>query len=69
MTPSALRSILRWSHILAAAVIGTYLYSPWSANPALAAATLWLAFPLMALTGVGMWQQRRLLALFGGGSR
>jgi hypothetical protein len=63
MSPSSLRRSLRWLHIATAAIIGTYLYSPWSANAAFAAVTLWVVFPLMALSGVAMWQQGRLARL------
>ena len=55
-----MRRTLRWTHIAAAVLIGTYLYSPWQANPVLAALVLYLAFPLMALSGLAMWQQPRL---------
>lgn len=64
MSPVRLRQTFRWLHIAAAAIIGTYLYSPWSANPAFAAVTLWIVFPAMALSGVAMWQQGRLARLF-----
>lgn len=60
MTLTTLRRTLRWVHIATAAIIGTYLYSPWSADPAFAAVTLYAVFPLMALSGVAMWQQARL---------
>jgi thiosulfate reductase cytochrome b subunit len=64
MTPTILRRILRWTHLITAAIIGTFLYSPWSANAIFAAATLWVVFPLMVMTGVAMWQQVRLMRLF-----
>lgn len=60
MSPMTLRRTLRRTHIVTAAVIGTYLYSPWSANPVFAAITLWVVFPLMAFTGMAMWQQGRI---------
>lgn len=63
MTPTTLRRTLRWVHIAAAAVIGTYLYSPWAGTAVLSIATLWIAFPAMAATGVLMWQQRWLSRL------
>ncbi len=62
-SPAALRRALRWLHLAAAAVIGTYLYSPWAGNAAFSALALWVAFPAMALSGIAMWQQRRLAAL------
>ena len=63
MSPTGLRRTLRWVHIVTAALIGTYLYSPWSANPVFAAVTLYGVFPLMGLTGIAMWQQGRLARL------
>lgn len=60
MSPMTLRRTLRWTHIVTAALIGTYLYSPWSANPVFAAVTLYGVFPVMALTGIAMWQQGRI---------
>ena len=63
MSPTGLRRTLRWVHIVTAALIGTYLYSPWSADPVFAAVTLYGVFPLMGLTGIAMWQQGRLARL------
>ncbi len=60
MTPMTFRRTLRWSHLATSAIIGTYLYSPWSTDPTFTAVTLYAVFPLMALTGVAMWQQARL---------
>lgn len=60
MSPTTLRRTLRWTHIATSAVIGTYLYSPWSSDPVFAAITLYGVFPLMGLTGLAMWQQGRL---------
>lgn len=67
MKPASLRSLLRWGHIVAAAVIGTYLYSPWSDNAVLSFLTLWVVFPMMALSGLGMWQFGRLTRMMRGG--
>ena len=63
MSPTGLRRTLRWVHIVTAALIGTYLYSPWSADPVFAALTLYGVFPLMGLTGIAMWQQGRIARL------
>lgn len=67
MAPSALRQTLRWTHIAASAVVGTYLYSPFSENAVFAAVTLYVVFPLMALSGIAMWRQAALTRLLGGG--
>lgn len=69
MTSSALRQLLRWLHIAASAIIGTYLYSPWSDNAVFAALTLYVVFPLMALSGLAMWRQAAVARLFSGRKR
>jgi len=63
MHASSLRRALRWTHIVTAAVLGTFLYSPLAADPVFAAVTKFFAFPVMVLTGVAMWQQGRLARL------
>ena len=65
MTPVTLRKTLRWGHIVAALVVGAYLYSPLSANPVFAAFVLYAVFPLMAVSGVWMWKQGAIAKLFG----
>lgn len=69
MSPIALRQVLRWVHIASSAVLGTYLYSPFSENAVFAAATLYAVFPLMALSGVAMWRQAALARLLSGRSK
>ncbi len=63
MAPTTVRRTLRWVHIATAGIVGTYLYAPWSADPVFSAITLYGVFPAMALTGVAMWQQGRLMKL------
>ncbi|MDX2091431.1 MAG: hypothetical protein SFX73_26460 [Kofleriaceae bacterium] len=59
------RIILRYIHLLAAAVLGTFLYSPWGTEPAFRLAVQAGVFPvLLGATGVAMWQQGRLKRLF-----
>ena len=65
MAPATLRRTLRWGHIVASLVLGTYLYSPWSQQPAFAAVVLYGVFPFMALSGLWMWNQGRIARLFG----
>ena len=64
MSPMAFRRIIRWFHILTSAVVGTYLYSPFSSDPTFAFITLYVVFPLMGLSGIAMWQQAKVLRLF-----
>lgn len=65
MSPAKTRRSLRWGHIVASLVLGTYLYSPWSQEPVFAAIVLYAVFPLMALSGLWMWNQGRIARLFG----
>lgn len=59
-----LRIVLRWTHLVGAGVIGTYLYSPWSSLPAFQFAVQVVVFPfLLSVTGLAMWQQARLKRL------
>ncbi len=67
MGPAQLRKTLRWGHIVASLLLGTYLYSPLSANPTFAAFILYAVFPLMGLSGVLMWNQAKVARLFSGG--
>lgn len=65
VTPSALRQLLRWTHIASSAIVGTYLYSPFSENAVFAALTLYVVFPFMALSGIAMWRQAAVMRLLG----
>ncbi len=57
MTATSLRTYLRWFHIIAGLTIGTYLYSPWSANTAFTALILYVVTPALVLSGLAMWKQ------------
>ncbi len=57
MNGSTFRKIARWVHFLMAALIGTFIYSPWSENPMFSNVILWLAVPLLTLSGLCMWKQ------------
>jgi len=60
MNPARLRSFLIYGHIIGSLFVGTYLYSPLSANPAFSALVLFLVFPAMAASGLILWQQARI---------
>ncbi len=64
MSNKTLRITLRWSHIIGSAFIGTYVYSPWNSDRAFTALMQFVVIPLLSITGLGMWQQARLLRLF-----
>lgn len=54
------RAWIRVLHVACAAVLGAYLYSPWAAWPAFAFAVKWVAFPVLALSGLSLWLLPRL---------
>jgi hypothetical protein len=58
------RSILRWIHIVLAIPIAGYIYSPFSEIPQYAPPTRYIFFPLIALTGIWMWQGHRVRRIF-----
>lgn len=61
MNPGSFRKVMRYGHLLASAILGTYLYSPWSSDPVFSFVTLYIVFPAMAISGIAMWQQPKLL--------
>lgn len=61
MSNAQFRIFVRWAHIIEAAFIGAYLYSPWGANPVFSAIVLYIMFPAMAISGVLMWQQPKVM--------
>lgn len=63
MTAASLRVSLRWFHIVGGLIVGTYLYSPWSANAAFTALTLYVVVPALVLSGLAMWKQGALMRL------
>ena len=61
MSARQTRSVLRWLHLLGAAAIGTYVYSPWAEIAWFAAAVKWGVIPLLSISGLWMWQGHRWL--------
>lgn len=56
-----LRWLLRIIHLIAAGIMGTFVYSPWSDIPAFRFAVEWIVFPLgFVVTGLWMWQMPRI---------
>lgn len=60
MKPARTRRLVVWFHFFSSLVIGTYLYSPLSADPTFKAVTLYVVFPAMALSGLWMWNMGRI---------
>ena len=59
-----LRSLLRVLHFLAAASLGTLVYSPWIQVQAFVLFNQVVVIPVLALSGMWMWQGHRLRAHF-----
>jgi len=65
MNDAAKRSILRWIHLIFSIPIIGYIYSPFKELPNYAPVVRYVAFPMIALSGLWMWKGhlvRRLLA-------
>jgi len=65
MTEATKRSIFRWIHIVFAIPIIGYIYSPFKELPNYAPVVRYVAFPVIALSGVWMWKGqliRRLMS-------
>jgi predicted tellurium resistance membrane protein TerC len=65
MKEATKRSILRWTHIVFAIPIIGYLYSPFKELPNYAPVVRYVAFPVIALSGLWMWKGhvlRRLIS-------
>ena len=59
------RSILRWIHLIFAIPIIGYVYSPFAELPHYAPVVRFVAFPVIALSGLWMWKGhlvRRLIS-------
>ena len=62
MNARATRSLVRWLHLLGAALIGTFIYSPWDDVAWFAALVKWGVVPVLTLSGLWMWQGHKLRA-------
>lgn len=57
-----MRKPLRYAHLVVGLLLGAYIYSPTLASSATFEAIIRFgAFPLIALSGVAMWQQARIV--------
>lgn len=57
------RSLRRWIHIIFAACLGTYLYSPLTEVPAVELIVQVLVFPGLAVTGLLLWREPQIRQL------
>lgn len=65
MTEATKRSIFRWIHLTFAIPIIGYIYSPFKELPNYAPVVRYVAFPVIALSGLWMWKGqliRRLIS-------
>jgi len=65
MKDTTRRSIFRWIHIVFAIPIIGYIYSPFKELPNYAPVVRYVAFPIIAFSGLWMWKGhlfRRLLS-------
>ena len=65
MTNSTQRTIARWIHLIFTIPIIGYIYSPFENIPQYAVPTRYVFFPILALSGLWMWQGPRVRRLFG----
>ncbi|KLN63889.1 hypothetical protein ZX61_17280 [Vibrio sp. VPAP30] len=63
MNGQLVRLVLRWTHILCALLVGAALYSPLKANESFMWVILFALLPLVALTGVLMWKQGKVMQM------
>lgn len=64
MNEATKRSIFRWIHIIFAIPIIGYIYSPFKELPNYAPVVRYIAFPVIALSGLWMWKGHLLRRLF-----
>jgi hypothetical protein len=63
MSALKFRQVSRLLHLAMAAILGTYIYSPWGANPVFANFVMWFAIPTVTVTGVMMWKQGAVMKM------
>ena len=56
------RGRLRAFHLVASAVLGTYVYWPWASEPWFRLLTQVVVLPLVALSGLWMWRGHQLVS-------
>jgi hypothetical protein len=56
MDQGTISSILRWIHLIVSIPIFGYIFSPFEKLPGYAPATRFVFFPIMVLSGLGMWK-------------
>lgn len=63
MNGKQFRTLVRLLHLLEGAAIALFVYSPLGADPAYRALVQWVIVPAVAMSGIMLWQQPRVLRL------
>ena len=58
------KNILRVVHLIGAAVIGTYIYSPWKQLEWFTLLNQAFIIPVLTLSGIWMWKGHKIKRLF-----
>ena len=61
MNGTSLRALLRWIHFVSAGFVGTFIYAPWRDIAAYQDFVMFVAAPLLILSGLGLWKQGHLM--------
>jgi hypothetical protein len=64
MKDTTARSIFRWIHLVFSIPIIGYIYSPFAQLPNYASVVRFVAFPVIALSGLWMWKGHVVRRLF-----
>ena len=60
MKTSTERTVFRSIHIVGAAIIGTYIYSPWSSLDWFTLLIQAVVIPVLSLSGIWMWKGHKI---------
>ena len=64
MSDATKRTIVRWIHLIFAIPIVGYIYNPFKELPNYAPVVRYVAFPVIAASGLWMWKGHLLRRLF-----
>jgi hypothetical protein len=68
MSNKNLRNVIRIIHLIAAATLGMYFYSPITGDVTLKLVIQFMTLPSIVLTGIALWQQAYLNKLLNRGT-
>ena len=69
MSNKNLRNVIRIIHLIAAATLGMYFYSPIAGDETLRLIIQFVTLPSIVLTGIALWQQAHLNKLLNRNTR